>query len=211
MGTSKNGVLGSARGKIANVVYYQLNGQDVIRGIGGKNKVKSGALKAQHNSMTILMALFAKVKPYLKAGFKNEAAGTIYNYHNIATAYNRVHAIKITDNIPHLTFENILLSRGTAILPQNAACNLDNSQLHFSWDADLMLPWITNQDQAMMLAYYPEINEAIFNIAGAVRSRGFDHLTLPQSYINLSMHIYLSFVAEDRESVSNSLYLGKIH
>lgn len=212
MGRSKNGILGNVHGKVARVVFYELNGQDVIRSLGDKKRqIKSETVKANNQSMALLMDFFSGIKPYLKAGFKNEAQGTIYNFHNLATSYNKINAIEVIDYIPQLKFENLLLSRGIALLPDNPTVQLLNGMLKFSWNTDPELAWITNQDQVMMLAWFPEINEAIFNIAGAVRSAGTDHLELPPSYRTLTMHLYISFVAEDRESVSNSLYLGRIN
>ncbi len=211
MGRTKNGVLGTVTGKVSKVVYYDLKGQEVVRTLGVKKGITSTAVLAQNDRMTILMAFFRKVKPFIKAGFKNEAVGTLFNFHNIATAYNIVHAMTDLEGIPAIQYDRVLLSRGTAHAPQSPQAVRNDSGLTFSWDNDPDLPWGINQDQVMMLAWFPEIDEALYNIAGAVRSSGSDHLLLPVSFRTLRMETYIAFVAEDRESVSKSMYLGSIN
>ncbi len=207
MGRS-NGALGTVKGKVSNVVFYQLNGQEIIRGLGIKKTFKSKKVLAQNNSLKLLMNFFGRIKPFIKAGFKNEAAGTIYNYHNLATAYNRVHAMDFQDDLPTIRYERIMLSQGSAPMPINPRVIAGAGKLNFSWDTDPALPWISNQDQIMMLAWFPELNEALFNVAGALRSTGADFLPLPAAYSPFQAEIYMAFVSQDRESVSNSIYLG---
>lgn len=206
-----NTVTGTAVGKISKAVFYRLNGQEVVRGVGDKKKFKSKKVFAQNDSMRLLMNFFSKVKPFIKAGFKNEAAGTVRNYHNIATSYNRIHAIDITDNIPELRYDKVLLSRGHALPAQNPKVTLNQEGLTFTWDSIPDIAWSSNQDQAMTLAWFPDQNEAFFNMAGARRQTGTDQLNLPASLLTAKMEIYLAFVSEDRESVSNSIYLGSLN
>ena len=205
-----NGATGAPNGKISKLVFYQLNGQEVIRGIGDKKKIKSTKVLAQNQSIKILMQFFNKIKPFLKAGFKNEASGTIYNYHNLATAYNRKHAIAFEGEQPVLMFDKVLLSRGTAALPRNPAVEMAFEGLRFNWDIQPDLSWEVNQDQVMLLAWFPELNETLFTTAGALRSSGTDLLELSPAYRNQQAETYIAFVSQDRESVSNSIYLGTI-
>ena len=205
-----SGPNGPANGKISNSVFYQLNGQQIIRGLGEKKKFKSPKLLAQNQSMRILMALFAKIKPFIKAGFKNEAAGTIRNFHNLATAHNRMHAIGFENDAPYIRYDQLLLSRGNALVPDNPAVKLTEQGLQFSWAVDPDLPWLSNQDQVMMLAWFPGISESIYSVAGAFRRTGTDLLSLSPAYLELPMEVYMAFVSEDREQVSNSIYLGPI-
>ena len=211
MGRSKNGVLGSVNGKIANVVFYELNGQDVVRSNPGQYKIVSPALKADQKGMALIINFLSKVKPFIKAGFKNEARGTIYNYHNLAVSYNKLNAIRKTSNGPEIVFENISLSRGSALSAENPQVSVIQNDLIFSWSANSAFTYNQSKDQVMMLAYFPAINEAIFNIAGNVRQMGTDSLFIPDAFKKFEAHCYISFVSEDREHVSNSLYLGFFH
>lgn len=205
-----NSTTGATSGRISNMVFYELNGQEVVRGLGVKKTIKSRKVLAQNSNIKLLMQLFAKIKPFIKAGFKNEAAGTIYNYHNLATSYNSKHAIGIVEDAPVLLYDQLLLCRGKGMPAKNAAVSLDPEGLRFTWDIDLNLPWATNEDEAMLLALFPEVNEALFTTAGTARKTGTASLALPPSYRNLQMETYIAFASEDRELVSNSNYLGSI-
>lgn len=205
-----NGTMGAANGKISRMVFYQLNGREVIRGLGVKKKIKSENVIAQNKSIKMLMQFFNKIKPFIKAGFKNEAIGTIYNYHNLATAYNRSHAVDFEDQHPVLRYDKVLLSRGNARLPKDPAVARVEEGLLFTWTIEPGLPWSTNQDQAMLLVWFPEISEALFSTADAFRHTGSATLAIPPSFRPLQMEVYMAFVSEDRESVSNSIYLGSL-
>jgi hypothetical protein len=208
MGKASNGILGAVRGKVNNLVFYSLNGQDIVRTIGNnKRSVTSVARKAQNDSMALLMRFFSKTKPFIKAGFKNDAIGTIYNYHNLATSYNKMHAINIVDNVPQIDYARILLSRGKALMPKDPILKRTEEGLRVSWTVEENLSWISNQDQTMLLAYFPEVNEVIFDVAGAKRYKGTADLNLPPAFRELQMETYFAFVSEDRESVSNSMHL----
>jgi hypothetical protein len=205
-----NSSTGAATGRISRMVFYQLNGQEVVRGLGVKKKIKSKKVLAQNSSFKLLMQFFSKMKPFIKAGFKNEASGTIFNYHNLATSYNQKYAMGHVDEQPVILYNKVLLCRGNALPPKNPQVSVDHAGLRFSWDIESSLPWTINQDQAMMLAWFPEINETLFTTAGAARKAGTDLLPLTTSYQNLQIETYIAFVSEDRESVSNSIYLGSI-
>lgn len=206
-----NSITGTAVGKISKAIFYRLNGQDVVRGIGDKKKFKSKKVFAQHDSMRLLMNFFSKIKPFIRVGFKNEATGTIRNYHNLATAYNRIHAVTFEDDVPFIRYDKVLLSRGPALPPQQASVSTSPEGLTFSWEIMPDLPWSTNQDQTMTLAWFPDMNEALFNLGGAARLSGTDHLNIPPALLSERMEIYLAFVSADRESISNSIYLGTIN
>ena len=63
----------------------------------------------------------------------------------------------------------------------------------------------------MTLAWFPEMNEALFNIGGAARLNGTDQLNVPPALLSERMEISFAFVSADRESVSNSIYLGTLN
>lgn len=211
MARTKGGVFGPANGKIGPVVYYNLKGQSVARINGQKPPVTAAVTIVQNSRMSVLMEFFGHVKSFIKAGFKNEAAGTIYHYHNLATSYNMVNGMTETDGVVSLQYDRLLLSRGTGLVAQNPEVRPDDTGITFSWDVDPECSWESKQDQVMMLAWFPDIKEAVSNVAGATRKAGSDHLDLPSSLRLSRIEIYIAFVSEDRESISNSLYLGRIN
>lgn len=211
MARVKGGLLGPAIGKIGQIVFYKLNNQDIARTVGIKPPVTAPVTIVQNDRMSILMEFFRAVKRFIKVGFAAEAAGTIWNFHNFATHYNMSGGFREDNDIASLNYETLLLSHGTAELAQNSQVLLDDTGLAFSWDVDPELHWTSKTDQVMMLAWFPDIKEAIFQVAGVIRNACTDHLNLPPSFRLQRMETYIAFVSEDRKSVSNSQYLGRIN
>ena len=63
----------------------------------------------------------------------------------------------------------------------------------------------------MMMAYFPELNEAMFVTSGARRSKGEDILEIKPSRLDAKMETYLAFVGDDRSNVATSVYTGEIN
>jgi hypothetical protein len=211
MGKLEQGIFGPITGKIKNMVFYQLNGKTVVRSLGlKKNVVKSEALKQRNRSFSLLAAFLSKVKPFIKAGFKNEAAGTVRSYYNIATSYNLLNALNMVDSLPNIQFEKVMLSKGKCPQPLNPTVTLEREGLKFGWST-ASLEWRTSQDRVMMLVFYPDLKEALFDIDGPKRAESFGFLHIPPPFKDERMEIYIAFIADDKESVSDSIYMGRIN
>jgi hypothetical protein len=211
MGKARKGVFGPIQGRISNLVFYTLNGQQVVRIKGMRDDEPTLAVKINNMAWTILMDFFQLVKPFLKVGFANEGKGTRLNYHNIATSYNKLNAIKVINDWPFLDYEKLLLSKGTAMPPQNLAVEPVDAGLKFSWDYSETEHWESRTDQTMLMAYLPEENYAFYTTAGAQRKQQTDVLEIIPEYRNKIMEVYFAFVTEDRNNVSTSLYLGRLN
>jgi hypothetical protein len=211
MGKAKYGIYGPITGRVGNLVFYELNGDHVVRGKGEKSDKLSEAQKSNCLDMAVLMRFFKTTKPFLRVGFANEAKGTNRNFHNIATGYNKMNALIRKNGQPDVDYSKILLSRGTALEPQNVTLALTAAGLKFSWDFDHEAQWSARADQVMMMAYFPESNEAVYTTSGAKREAREDILEIHPSYLDKRMETYISFVTDDRENVSISFYLGRIN
>jgi hypothetical protein len=211
MAKAKNGINGAITGRVGNLVFYELNGENVVRGIGVRTAKLSVAQTANCNNMLALMRFFKTTKAFLRVGFAKEAKGTTRNFHNIATAYNKMHALIQQDGKPAIDYSKVLLSRGTALEPENAMVEATEIGLKFSWDFDETANWSSKNDQVMLMAYFPEVDEAIYVTHGARREALEDTLKIHTSYLTKRMEVYISFVSDGRENVSSSVYLGRIN
>lgn len=210
MGISNNGILGAAKGKVNNLVFYQLGSKNIIRVIGERKSPLTAGEKHNMGKMRILMSLFSSIKPFLKAGFSSATLGTALNYHNLATSVNRKNLIGLAEGLQQLRYDSLLLSMGDAVLPEMPDVAIEAAGLRFSWSWDTD-DFGTGEDQVMMMAYLPDQNTSIFETAGAKRSRGEDFLTLPPSYLRERLEVFIAFISKDRSRVSNSIYLGRIN
>ena len=210
MGTTNNGVLGAARGKLKHFVFYQLGSKNVVRVIGQRESEPTAGEKQNTGKMRTLMALFSSIKPFLKAGFSSAARGTDLNYHNLATSINRLNLIGLDGGLQQLRYDTLLLSVGDAATPEapQVAAEADGLRFNWNWNAG---DFEAAEDQVMMMAYLPDQNTSIFETAGAKRSRAEDFLPMQPSYLLERLEVFIAFISKDRSRVSNSLYLGRIN
>jgi hypothetical protein len=210
MGKSKNGIYGAISGRVGNLVWYVARGEGRVRGVGERTAKLTDSQHQNCNKMSVLMKFFKNIKPFLKVGFINETEGTLLNYHNVATACNKTDAVIQVDKVLVIDYPKVLLSRGNCLVPQQPLVKKTPSGLTFSWEYDAIEHWTSRADQVMMMAYFPESNEAEFFTSRARRSAGQDFLSIHPSFANKAMEIYISFVSDDRTDVATSRYLGSL-
>ena len=211
MGKAKYGVYGPISGKLSNLVWFRRYGQDYVRTKGVRTAPLSPTQQANCRDMTLLMDYFKNIKPFLKAGFGHLATGTTLNYHNLATACNKVQAIAHDGDQARIDYAAVVLSEGQALEPQEPNVVLTQSGLEFTWTYDSVADWTSRNDQVMLMAYFPESNDAVYTTSGARRSQREDILELPLSFRSKRMEVYMAFQNDDRTDASPSLYLGKLN
>ncbi|MDB5019013.1 MAG: hypothetical protein JWQ28_140 [Pedobacter sp.] len=211
MGIAKYGILGPVSGKVGNLVFYVSKGKACIRTAGTRLAPLTPAELINTNKMAVLMSFFKHVKPFIKLGFAEGLAHSNYNYHNAATSYNKKNALALINGKVELAYNRIRLSNGTGLEAEQALVKLVGNELHFSWKHQEENDWDTGSDQVMIMAFFPDENLAIYEVAGAKRKAGFDILPLHASLVGKRMELYIAFIAQDRQRVSNSLYLGRLN
>jgi hypothetical protein len=84
----------------------------------------------------------------------------------------------------------------------------EEGEMHFSWDYDPDTESDNRRDQVMLLIYFPKANTSCYQFSGARRSEGFERLDVPQLNEGETAEVYISFVSDDRKSISNSTHIG---
>lgn len=210
MGILKNGAFGAIIGTTGNLTGYVLNGQNVVRAKSeARTKPLSQKQLANCQKMTVLNEFFDGILPLLKAGFDIEARGTKYNYHNIATSYNKINALKGEYPDIEMDFPKVLVSKGELLPPEDVTLELLPEGIKFNWYTDGW-KYGNGTDQVMMLAWDAEKKKSSIVLYGANRSQGFDTLPLPAKMKNKMLETYISFISADRLTVATSLYTGQI-
>ncbi|GAA3946668.1 hypothetical protein GO495_28605 [Chitinophaga oryziterrae] len=207
----KNGILGGLQGPVGDMVWYMLNGKQIVRSRRGKSaKPPTEKQLACRKRLTMVNDFLSGFIPYVQLGFTYTAEQKGYTGYNAATAYQMKHAL--TGQYPDYTIDytKVRVSEGPMSNENiNAAVTLQNNYLVFSWTADLS--YQHSSDHAMLLAYAPALNEAIYTLCGAKRMDGHDVLLLPDNtWGEKVIEIYFSFVSENREQCTNSIYLGQM-
>ncbi|RZM22475.1 MAG: hypothetical protein EOO88_29300 [Pedobacter sp.] len=210
MGKAKQGIYGPMKGKVGQVVWYELNGQCIARGIGYRTAPRTEGEIESSKAHNLLTELFKPTQSFIKKGFGGLTKNTVHNYHNLAMSYNRSYAISADKQNPALRFDQLLFSNGDLLQPINPILEVVEHGLKISWDFS-MDDYIGMNDRVMMLAYFPDNNQAIFETSGSKRSQLSDILLLNTSMRSLPMHVYIAFGAKDDERVSCSTYLGSVN
>lgn len=227
MARLKNGPFDAIIGKLGNLVGYVRLGQSLIRmkphPKPKRNKKRTPAQKAASEAFAVVSRFVTPINRFINIGFKLDIVGTARVARNAAMSYN---APAVTGEYPDQVFDYTkgIVSAGKLMGPENPAAVLNEydpatqtCSLKFSWEVDRDWSYTRGRDQVMMLAFFPETGKATWCLSGARRFEGSDVLPVGISFDNNFgrkkhnyIETYMAFIADDRESISNSVYTGKI-
>jgi hypothetical protein len=109
----------------------------------------------------------------------------------------------------HIDYCNVLVSQGN--LPRGKLANtkafMDN--IFFTWYDNSAGNKERARDRAILVAYCEALNLCLFNTWGARRRDEDAILEVPQFHGH-EVHTWLSFIAADGRSISNSMYAGSV-
>lgn len=210
MAILKDGVNGGFTGKVGSVIGYQLNGQWVIKGLPKPNKKNKKGTADQNKcrgKFTLMQGFLSTVLYFIRVGFNLEAKLRMISAHNVAKSYNMLHAFSEDGQI---IYSKIRLTQGDLQGADEPTVAAAENGLQFSWNNKLVTGFQNTDDQVMLLAYNKESKKAYYFLSGARRKKGTDLLEIPDFYKGNAFHTWISFIADDRESISNSVYVGLI-
>ena len=202
MGKFINGANGPIQGKIGAVIGSSWKGIPYVKGPYKKRTIMiSEREKGNRNKFSLAQSWLSPLLPFVRVGFKGYAP-PIEGY------------VAAKSHILHNAFENgvinpsmVKVSHGDLQLPGNIAVGkINDHQLRYTWDTTLSGN-ASHKDQVMLLAYNVENAKAYYSLTGQFRSAGMDTLEIDPTK-GLIYHIYVAFVADDRSSQSDSMYLG---
>lgn len=211
MGILKHGPFGMATGKIQNMVSYDLNGKNVFRRIGRTKKKPTVKQLAVRQKMAVVIKFLKHLGPLIEFGFKAQAITARKSEHNMATSYNTKNAT--VGEYPEIVmdYSKAMVSQGDLMRPIDPQVELLQGKLRFSWQNQPDLDYTNKKDQVMMLAYFPESHDISADVYGALRTAGEDFLPIDNKLQQAWMEVYMAFVSSDRETASDTIYLGTIN
>lgn len=197
------GINGVFIGKVGTVVGCVLNGKAYMR---SKPRPRTGPIgETEQRNRNKFSTMHAWLKPLLvilRAGFKDETTNA--PAYNAAKSYNLKHAMAEGLVVP----ERVMLSMGELPLPEDLSVDhQDNNKLLFQWNP-AYVEGGNLKDQILVLAYHPESRTAIYVVHGAFRESGAQELKINNAFAGKTIHVYAAFLAADRSSQSDSVYLG---
>jgi len=213
MARMKHGPYGPIVGKLGGSVGYIRLGQPLVRALKHQtHKPPTEKQLAARARIALVSGYISSVNIFTNISFKPKSRQTIgKTAQNMAISANMASAISGAYPDYVLDGTKLVLSEGKLDLPAHCAVELSDKSLRFNWSggSDRGFPYAV--DQVMMLAYFPESGRSTFVPGGATRSAGEDLLPLGGVDIEETYaETYIAFVSNDRENVSNSLYLGTV-
>lgn len=227
----KHGPYGPIVGKIGNTVTYVRLGEVCVRTLTTKKKNKIFTQKqiAAFDRMRVMMGFVSPINTFVLTSFKLAVKGTNKIAQNAAVSLNISNAVMGEYPNLELDYSKIVVSKGNLLPAQNPVIShtvesttdkraiYTNVFLKFHWDIDATLDYDRESDQVMLLAYLPDNKTAFYKVSGARRSEGEDTLkgciaikkrgsVIKDRFIET----YIAFISDDRESISDSIYMGRI-
>lgn len=211
MGILKHGPFGMTTGKIQNMVSYDLNGKNVFRRIGKTNKKPTLKQLIVRQRMATVIKFLKHLGPLIEFGFRAQALAERKSAHNMATSYLTKNAT--TGEYPEILmdYSKAVISQGELMQPIDPEVELLDGKLRFSWQNQPYLQYTNKKDQVMMLAYFPDSHDISADVYGALRTAGEDFLPVDNKLQQARMEVYMAFVSSDRETASDTIYLGTIN
>ncbi len=221
MARLKSGILGPIVGKLANLVGYIRLGKPVVRMrpnvTSKKKKPRTNAQKAVNLRFKIVKSFIADVSDFINVGFRQDVAGTTKIPENGAVSYNLKHAVVGQYPDLSLDYSKVLLCKGKLAGPKNASAALEGEILKFKWEVSTNWGSRDRRNQVMVLAYYPVSKKANYWLSGARISEGVEQIQVRtqetpsrNKLVDEYLEAYIAFISDDRQQVSDSVYLGRI-
>ncbi len=223
MAIIKHGINGGFSGKVGTVVGYNRLGKWVIRGLPElSEKAKQGTpkQKASRSLFSKLQRFLSQTLAFVRVGFNMEGRLRQITAHNAAISHNMLNAFSADGEID---YKKVLFTFGNLPGALNATVEKNDIGLHFSWTNNSSEKLAQPDDQVMLLAFdgtaFEEniagknLNtkkEVYYMLSGARRKAGYETLELPTHVKGNVLHTYISFIADDRESISISSYVGEV-
>ena len=211
MGILKNGITGKMIGKVGNLVFYVINGKQVVRTVGKNTTAATLPQLSSRMEMQVINGVLKHIQAFIYIGFKLVAEGLNAQPYNMAISYNKKHAMQGTYPNIEIAYNKLLVSQGDLLPAIDPAVTMTPTGLNFTWNCPETLRWPRPTDQVMVLVYFPLINKAVYILSGNERLCCATTLSLSDNLLTEYMEIYISFIAESRNKIANSTYLGNFN
>ena len=207
-----NGFGAGWSGKVGNLIFSkQPDGRTSVSQAPQSSDIPPTIKQLAVQQETIVMGPFMSVmKEFVKMGWELQGKMEKMNQNNAMVKHLREHSFTGEGTERHFDFSKVLVTRGAKSAPSEVSLIVNEFGLLFKWNKEINSKQAHFTDQFVMLAYFPELTEVRYTTAGAQRHIGKDMLMLSGVEKGYSAEVYVAFVADDRKSISDSVYMGHV-
>ncbi len=206
-----DGILGKLLGRAGGITGYVRNGQNIVRtSTNNVDDLKTPKRIAQRAKISLCNQF---VKPFAGTGFFTKS---FPSYGNTGTGFNRAMGVvlnlAITGTYPNISisYPHVLISKGPLPPAQNAAAVANSeSDIAFSWENNSGNGTAKATDKAILLAYFPALQQIIFSMQTGTRADGAAVLKTGILKGNTA-ETWLGFLSSDEKDAADSIYTGSV-
>ena len=210
MGKTNNGILGGFTGTIGTVTGYMRNGQNVVR-------TRTSSIKDKRTPLQLAQ----RAKIAVCSRFTNAFTGTdlfkksFPAYGNTGTGHNRVTSALMSRALTgvysdvQLSYPQVMISKGKLPGAQSAKASVKNSVIHFSFADNSTTGIASGDDTAILVAYSPDLQQAIFTLYGGLRKTGKATLNVA-AFKGYFVETWIGFLSNNEKDASDSVYTGRL-
>ena len=217
MARLKEGFLGAFQGVLGTGEGYIRKGVPMIRAKKRKTKKKASKLQlAQRQKMKVVNDFVKTMTLFVATGFELIAQNETFTANNAAKSYQMRNALQGEYPDIAINYGAAVLTKGTLSPVLNPTAAALENGVQFNWEFEPESDFYNRRAQVMMLVHAPMLKydpkkkkeQSFFSLSGARRTEGTDILELPAYFKNTELHLYISLIADDRKSISDSIYVG---
>lgn len=202
------GVLGNFDGKVGTVVGASWRGIPYMRHKGRKSKKPRSQAQLEHQAKFKSVSKFVKaVSKLLMACYRDSPEQTGVNH-----AFSDIYAKALTGVYPaySLDYSKISVSKGVLFNADGpAAAAAGTGIVKFTWSDNTDNNLALATDKAVLVAYCPELEQAVYTLQGAARSAGTDNLNM-KNFAGKVVETWIAFMSANGQEVSSSIYTGQL-
>lgn len=209
--------MGPVNGRVGGLVFTTWKGLTVVKTRPRRRTERTENEKIGQHVFAYVQGWLTPISIFLEAGLKNvEGFKPTLSARNIAMSLVYRQSLIRDGYNSRVDPSRTQISAGPLPLARELQLhfNPERAEVKVTWEPALNAETPGRElssvdDQLMLLAYDPESGMAFGKVHGALRETGEQRLRLDGAHAG-EYHVWVAFIAEDRNSQSDSRYLGSV-
>ncbi len=209
MAITQNPITGRSRGKFATAVFSKQFGKNTMRSkplqVANPRTQKQMEQRTKFSMMVELSRMFLG---FIKTSYNQVAVGmsefNMFMKTNIANVITGIYPNYSID------FSQLLVAKGTLTGVENGAATAAAGHLiNLTWADNTGISDALATDNAMALVINYDKGAVAQDMTTKSRADGSLSLTVPSAWVGDKVEVFLAFISETKDKVSDSSYLGQ--